>query len=210
MIAIGLAILVGVAVAILASEAKAWLSHLSAWMLERALAKLPDGLPDEVRERWENEIRADLCRYDDRPFGGLVFVIGLRRKGIKRLAADLALQEAIAPPAGSPEEDSEGESDKVKPVGSKPMVTEGKDQIFSWRDLESSLLKWEHLNRPPRFSYFQNLLRSDPWMTESGVEDGGPATPAQGLWIPESGAGKAALERVVREEIHRSRSGHGR
>lgn len=74
---------------IVAVEASAWMPHLSRRILRSALSRLPADLPPEVRTRWIEEIQADFACFADRPVGGLVFALGVRRKGARRLAAEL-------------------------------------------------------------------------------------------------------------------------
>jgi hypothetical protein len=74
---------------IVAVEASAWMPHLSRRVLRSALSRLPQDLPPEVRVRWIEEIEADFACFADRPWGGLAFALGVRRKGAKRLATEL-------------------------------------------------------------------------------------------------------------------------
>jgi hypothetical protein len=80
---------------LLALEAKAWIPYLSTWLMRTALAGMPEQLNANERSRWGEEIEADLTDYSERPLGGLVFALNLRRKGGRRLAAELILQEAL-------------------------------------------------------------------------------------------------------------------
>lgn len=75
---------------ILAVEASAWMPHLGRRLVRSALSRFPDGLPAEVRARWAEEIEADFASFADRPWGGLVFAIGVRWRGARRLAVELA------------------------------------------------------------------------------------------------------------------------
>ncbi len=75
---------------ILAVEASAWMPYLGHRLIRSALSRFPEGLPAEVRARWAEEIEADFASFADRPWGGLVFAIGVRWKGARRLAAELA------------------------------------------------------------------------------------------------------------------------
>jgi hypothetical protein len=79
----------------LALEAKAWAPYVSARLLAAAIDRFPDGLDSGMRRRWGEELEADLAGYGDRPLGGLVFAIGVWRRGGKGLAAELALQEVV-------------------------------------------------------------------------------------------------------------------
>lgn len=74
---------------IAAVEASAWVPYLSRRLLGSALARLQQDLPPEVRDRWVEEIEADFAAFSDRPWGGLGFALGVRRKGARRLAAEL-------------------------------------------------------------------------------------------------------------------------
>lgn len=79
----------------LAIEAKAWMPYLSGKLVRFTLNRMPDELPDQSRSRWEEEIEGDLASYADRPLGGLVFAVNIARKGGRRLAAELVLQQAL-------------------------------------------------------------------------------------------------------------------
>lgn len=83
---------------LLAIEAKAWLPYLSAGLVRSTLRKMPDALDHEFRSRWSEEIESDLASYDDRPLGGFLFALRLRRRGGKRLAAELALEQTLSTP----------------------------------------------------------------------------------------------------------------
>jgi hypothetical protein len=85
----------------LALEAKAWAPQVSARVLRVAVGRFPAELEEEVRSRWTEEIEADLASYDDRPLGGLLFVLRLLCRGGRELAAELALQQALANSQGS-------------------------------------------------------------------------------------------------------------
>jgi hypothetical protein len=92
---------------VLAVEAKAWAPHLSARLLRATIDRFPQGIDEEMRGRWSEEIEADLASYADRPLGGLIFALRLRRRGGKALAAELALQAALDSGAGTPADDDE-------------------------------------------------------------------------------------------------------
>lgn len=81
---------------LLAIEAKAWLPYISASIVRSVLGKMPEPLDDQLRSRWSEEIEADLTQYDDRPLGGFLFALRLRRRGGKRLAEELALEQALS------------------------------------------------------------------------------------------------------------------
>lgn len=83
---------------VLAIEAKAWLPYLTRALLRRTLDDLPDALDHQLRSRWSEEIEADLAQFDDRPLGGFLFALRLRWKGGRRLAAELALEQALSTP----------------------------------------------------------------------------------------------------------------
>jgi hypothetical protein len=81
---------------LLVLEANAWLPYSSSRLLGRTLARLPEGLDAATRARWSEEIEADLASYEDRPLGGLLFALRVRRRGARDLAAELALGERLA------------------------------------------------------------------------------------------------------------------
>jgi hypothetical protein len=111
---------------ILAFEARAWMPHLSRWLVAQAIRRLPGDLKIELRQRWAEEIRADLVAFDDRPVGGLIFALRVRLKGGRDLAAELALQQAL-----QSEEDVAAEETKQQVEGSRaqPVVD------FPWESL---------------------------------------------------------------------------
>jgi hypothetical protein len=80
---------------VLAVEAKAWMPHLSACLVRATIARFPDGIDEDMRARWTEEIEADLAGYGDRPLGGILFGLRLRLKGGRELCAQLALQAAL-------------------------------------------------------------------------------------------------------------------
>jgi hypothetical protein len=81
---------------LLVLEANAWMPYLSSKLLKGTLARLPEQLDATTRARWAEEIEADLAGYEDRPLGGLLFALGVRWRGGKDLAAELALGERLA------------------------------------------------------------------------------------------------------------------
>jgi hypothetical protein len=98
---------------VLAVEARAWLPHLSRWIVSRTMKQLPKALSRELRERWTEEIEADLASFHDRPLSGFVFALRLRLKGARDLAAELALQQAMAAGHGDPEVRGEEEREAL-------------------------------------------------------------------------------------------------
>jgi hypothetical protein len=60
------------------------------------MKQIPKELSTNLRERWTSEIEADLASFHDRPLSGFVFALRVRLKGGRDLAAELALQQAIA------------------------------------------------------------------------------------------------------------------
>lgn len=86
---------------VLAIEAKAWMPYVGSRLVRGTLERMPRGLEEQMRSRWAEEIEADHATLADRPVGGLVFAVGLCLKGGRRLAAELALQEAVAPLSAS-------------------------------------------------------------------------------------------------------------
>jgi hypothetical protein len=96
-----MAIIVGVIVAAIAREAKAWLPYLSQRLLRRTLASFPLELPEDVRLRWVEEIEGDFSCLRDRPMGAFAFAINVWRKGARHLAEELSFQEKLAT-SGSP------------------------------------------------------------------------------------------------------------
>lgn len=79
------------------SEGAPLLSRLSIRIVRQVLDRLPDQLPSEDRERWREEIEADAATYAKRPLASLGFALNLRRKGARRLAAELLLRAALVP-----------------------------------------------------------------------------------------------------------------
>jgi hypothetical protein len=96
---------------LLALEARAWLPHVSRRLISQATKQLPKALSVDLRQRWAAEIEADLASFQDRPLSGFVFALRVRAKGGRDLAAELALQHAIAqdrPPLALEEEARDG------------------------------------------------------------------------------------------------------
>jgi len=91
-----MALFLGVVGGLLAVEAAGWIPHWSAWLVARTLMSLPEALDEPTRYRWSEEIEADFGVFVDRPLGGLMFALGLRLRGARRLAAALALSERLA------------------------------------------------------------------------------------------------------------------
>jgi hypothetical protein len=87
-----------------ALEAKAWMPYLTVRLVRTTIARFPDGLKEEMRSRWAEEIEADVASYDDRPLGGVLFAFRLRLKGGRELAAQLALHAALESGTGASEE----------------------------------------------------------------------------------------------------------
>lgn len=81
---------------VLAFEVRAWLPHVSRYLISQAMKQIPKELSTNLRERWTSEIEADLASFHDRPLSGFVFALRVRLKGGRDLAAELALQQAIA------------------------------------------------------------------------------------------------------------------
>lgn len=81
----------------LLSEGSQCLTRLNRWIVRRVLSRLPADLPQEMRDRWTEEIEADLTSLAKRPLAGLWFALGLERRGARRLAAELMLRAVLAP-----------------------------------------------------------------------------------------------------------------
>jgi hypothetical protein len=79
----------------LAVEAKSWMPYLSARLVRSTLDGMPADLDGEMLSRWREEIEGDLNSYLDRPLAGLLFSLRLRRRGGRRLAAELLLDCAL-------------------------------------------------------------------------------------------------------------------
>jgi hypothetical protein len=79
----------------LAIEAKAWMPYVSHRLVRSTLDRMPNELDEDMQSRWGEEIEADLASYGDRPLGGLVFAVGVARKGGRGLAAELMLEESL-------------------------------------------------------------------------------------------------------------------
>lgn len=81
---------------LVALEAKSWMSYLSAKLVRSTLDTMPAELDGEIRSRWREEVEGDLDSYADRPFAGLLFSLRLRRRGGRRLAAELMLDHVLS------------------------------------------------------------------------------------------------------------------
>jgi hypothetical protein len=62
-----LALIAAVTRSLVTDEVKAWLPHISEALVRRAARRLPA----EHRDRWQEEVLADLESFDDRPLTGL-------------------------------------------------------------------------------------------------------------------------------------------
>lgn len=83
----------------LVSEGGACLTRLNRRVVRRVLSQFPEQLPGHLRCRWSEEIEADLESYSKQPLRGLWFALTLRRRGARRLAAELLLEVALSLPA---------------------------------------------------------------------------------------------------------------
>lgn len=89
-LAIGVVAIVGVIVAavtqsLLVDEARAWLPHLSRWLVQRAAHRLPE----EQRERYQEEWLAELASWSDRPISAVARAAHIRwRSRAMRLSLD--------------------------------------------------------------------------------------------------------------------------
>lgn len=112
--------LIGTVIAmVLISEGGASIVRLSSRIVDHVLSEMPDELPEQLRQRWSEEIRADLATFSREPLGGLRFALKLRRQGGKRLAAELVLQTVLSaqaarvrgadPPSGVSENPTESD-----------------------------------------------------------------------------------------------------
>ena len=150
---------------LLAIEAKAWMPYLSARILRGAIARFPEALARETRERWAEEIEADLAAYGDRPLGGLAFALRLRRRGGRRLAGELALAETVeAKPAAADDGDQpnvrseEGRTMWVGPDGGHDVTytADGRKVYVSYKHLKGDTRvteRWKHVDGPIKSVY---------------------------------------------------------
>jgi uncharacterized membrane protein YccC len=92
--------LIGTVIAmVFVSEGGGALTRLNRRIVHRVLSQLPDELPEPLRQRWSEEIEADLESFSKQPLRGLWFALRLRQQGARRLAAELVLQIALLAPA---------------------------------------------------------------------------------------------------------------
>jgi hypothetical protein len=82
---------------VLASEASAWMSHLSRRLVDIAISRLLTKWREEERARWREEIEADFATYSKRPLAGLLFAVGLRWTARKRRLARLSPRRLLDP-----------------------------------------------------------------------------------------------------------------
>lgn len=113
--------LIGTVIAMaITSEGGASLARFNRRNARRVLSQFPEGLPEELRRRWSEEIEADLESFSKQPLRGFWFVLGLRRRGARGLAAELVLELALSGPVvRAPSADPPGTSDakRANPEG---------------------------------------------------------------------------------------------
>jgi hypothetical protein len=134
---------------ILALEARAWLPHLSRRLVSRAMKKFPRELPLHLRKRWTEEIEADLASFHDRPLSGLVFAFRVWLKGGRDLAAELALQQAMATGQADPEVGDEEEGEALSVTALALLKASFDTSLVVLLQLLESSLK-EIVARPPQ------------------------------------------------------------
>lgn len=85
LVAIASVVVAAVAHALLVDEARAWLPHVSRWLVRRAARRLPE----EQRERYEEEWLAELASWSDRPISAVGKAAHIRsRARAMRLSLD--------------------------------------------------------------------------------------------------------------------------
>jgi hypothetical protein len=118
-----------------AVEFKAWAPYVSRRLLRSAIARFSVDLPAATRERWTEEIEADLESLMDRPLAALVFALRLRLRGGRGLVAQLEREQAREVAAAATRAATEADDEGTQPRPAVPVVVENDTEMTVLRTL---------------------------------------------------------------------------
>ncbi|MFP5388410.1 MAG: hypothetical protein ACLGG5_03830, partial [Thermoleophilia bacterium] len=126
---------------LLALEAKSWMPYLSARLVRSTVDGMPPELDGEMRSRWREEIEGDLSSYLERPLAGLLFALRLRRRGGRRLAAELMLSHVLG--------EEQGRSLADRMVGARRIIVrfDSEKEILTYEDDGGRMFHQTHLGK---------------------------------------------------------------